>query len=61
MLKITLKITPIFPKLYIDFLYVAFHNLESQSDGLVDAKKDLNSKRSKGNFVRKNLENEHRY
>ena len=31
-----------------------FHNLEPQNAGLVDIKKDLNYKRSKGNFVRKN-------
>ena len=35
--------------------YVVFHNLKSQNAGLVDVKKDLNSKRSNGNFVRKHL------
>ena len=56
-----LKIQQIFPKLYRGILYVVFHNLESQNAGLVDFKKDLNLKRSKGNFVRKNLKNKHRY
>ena len=32
-----------------------FQNLKLQNAGLVDVKKDLNSKRSKGFFVRKNL------
>ena len=47
-----LKIQQIFPKLYRCLLYVVFHNLKPQNAGLVDVKKDLNSKRSKGIFVR---------
>ena len=50
-----LKIQQIFPKLYRCLLYVVFHNLKSQNAGLVDVKKDLNSKRSKGILVRENL------
>ena len=46
-----LKIQQIFPKLYRCLLYVVFHNLKPQNAGLVDVKKDLNSKRSKGIFV----------
>ena len=42
-----LKIQQIFPKLYSCLLYVVFHNLKPQNAGLVDVKKDLNSKRSK--------------
>ena len=49
-----LKIQQIFPKLYSCLLYVVFHNLKPQNAGLVDVKKDLNSKRSKGIFVREN-------
>ena len=47
-----LKIQQIFPKLYRCLLYVVFHNLKPQNAGVVDVKKDLNSKRSKGIFVR---------
>ena len=54
-----LKIQQIFPKLYSCLLYVVFHNLKPQNAGLVDVKKDLNSKRSKGIFVRENLKNKH--
>ena len=50
-----LKIQQIFPKLDRCLLYIVFHNLKPQNAGLVDVKKDLNSKRSKGIFVRKNL------
>ena len=50
-----LKIQQIFPKLIRCLLYVVFHNLKPQNAGLVDVKKDLNSKRSKGIFVRENL------
>ena len=39
-----LKIQQIFPKLYRCLLYVVFHNLKPQNAGLVDVKKDLNSK-----------------
>ena len=56
-----LKIQQIFPKLYRCFLYVVFHNLKPQNAGLVDVKKDLNSNRSKGIFVRENLKNKHSY
>ena len=56
-----LKIQQIFPKLYRCLLYVVFHNLEPQNAGLVDVKKDLNSKRSKGIFVHENLKNKHSY
>ena len=56
-----LKIQQIFPKLYRCLLYVVFHNLKPQNAGLVDVKKDLNSKRSKGIFVRENLKNKHSY
>ena len=52
-----LKIQQIFPKLYRCLLYVVFHNLKPQNAGLVDVEKDLNSKRSKGIFVRENLKN----
>ena len=38
-----------------------FCNLEPQNSGLVDIKKDLNLKRSKGIFVRENLKHKHRY
>ena len=41
-----LKIQQTFPKLYRCILYVVFHNLKPQNAGLVDVKKDLNSKRS---------------
>ena len=34
-----------------------FHNLEPQNAGLVDVKKDLIKKESKGIFVLKNLKN----
>ena len=51
MLKIQLN----FPKLYRGLLYVVSHNLEFYYAVLVDFKKDLNYKISKGNFVRKNL------
>ena len=54
-----LKIQQIFPKLYRCILYVVFHNLKPQNAGLVDVKNDLNSKRSKGIFVRENLKNKH--
>ena len=37
-----LKIQQTFLKLYKCLLYVVFHNLEPQSAGLVDVKKDLN-------------------
>ena len=56
-----LKIQQIFQKHYRKLLYIVFHNLESQNAGLADVKKDLNYKRSKGNFVRENLKNKHRY
>ena len=56
-----LKIQQIFLKLYRFLLYVVFHNLEPQTARLVDVKKDLNLKRSKGIFVRKNLKHKHRY
>ena len=56
-----LKIQQIFPKLYRCLVYVVFHNLEPQNAGLVDVKKDSHKKRSKGIFVRENLENKHRY
>ena len=56
-----LKIQQIFPKLYRCLLFVVFHNLKPQNAGLVDVKKDLNSKRSKGIFVRENLKNKHSY
>ena len=55
-----LKIQQIFPKVYRCFLYAVFHNLEPKNAGLVDVKKDLNLKRSKGIFVRENLKNEQR-
>ena len=35
-----------------------FQNLESQNAGLADDKKDLNFKKSKGNFVREKLKQE---
>ena len=35
-----LKIQQLFPKLYRGFLYVVFHNLESQNAELVDFKKN---------------------
>ena len=35
--------------------------LKPQNAGLVNVKKDLNSKRSKGIFVHKNLKNKHSY
>ena len=54
-----LKIQQIFPKFYRCLLYFVFHNLKPQNAGLVDVKKDLNSKRSKGIFVRENLKNKH--
>ena len=57
----SLKIQQIFPKLYRCLLYAVFHNLKPQNAGLVDVKKDLNSKRSKGIFVRENLKNKHSY
>ena len=38
-----------------------FQNLEPQNAGLVDVKRDLHLKRSKGIFVRENLENKHCY
>ena len=38
-----------------------FFITETQNTGLVDVKKDLNSKRSKGIFVRENLKNKHSY
>ena len=50
-----LKIQQIFPKLYRCLLYVVFHDLKPQNAGPVDVKKDLNSKRSKGIFVIKNI------
>ena len=50
-----MKIQHIFPKLYRYLLYVVFHNLEHQNAGLVDVKRDLHLKRSKGIFVRENL------
>ena len=56
-----LQIQQIFPKLYRCLLYVVFHNPESENAGLRDVEKDLNKKRSKGNFVRENLKNKHRY
>ena len=37
------------------------HNLEPQNAWLVDVKRDLHYKRSKGIFVRENLKNKHRY
>ena len=36
-----LKIKQIFPKLYRCLLYVVFHNLEHQNQGLVNVKRDL--------------------
>ena len=56
-----LKIQQIFQNLYRCLLYVVFHNLKPQNVGLVDVKKDLNSKRSKRIFVRKNLKKKHSY
>ena len=56
-----LKIQQTYLKLYKRLLYVVFHSLEPQNAGLVDVKKDLNLKRSKGIFVRENLKNKHRY
>ena len=56
-----LKIQQIFQKLYRCLHYIVFHNLEPQNAGLVDVKKHLNLKISKGNFVRKNLKKKHRY
>ena len=50
-----LQIQQIFQKLYKCLLYVIFHNLKPRNAGLIDVKKDLYSKRSKGIFVRKNL------
>ena len=44
-----------FPKLYRCLLYVVFHNLKPQNAGLVDVRRDLHLKRSKGIFVRENL------
>ena len=38
-----------------------FQNLKPQNAGLVDVKKDLNSKSSKGIFMRENLKNKHSY
>ena len=38
-----------------------FYNLKPQNAGLVDVKKDLNSKRSKGIFVHESLKNKHSY
>ena len=46
-----LKIPQIFPKIYRCLLYVVFQNLKPPNAGLVDVKKDLNSKRSKGFFL----------
>ena len=37
------------------------HNLKHQNAGFVDVKMDLNSKRSKGIFVRENLKNKQSY
>ena len=48
-----LKIQQIFLKLYRCLLFFC-HNLEPQTAGLVDVKKDLNKKRSKSIFVREN-------
>ena len=56
-----LKIQQIYLKLYRCLLYVVFHNSEQQNAGLVDVKRDLHKKRSKGIFVRENLKNKHRY
>ena len=56
-----LKIQQIFPKRYRCLLHAVFHNLEPQNAGLVDVKKDLDLKKSKGIFVRENLKNKHRY
>ena len=56
-----LKIQQIFPKLYRCLLCVVFHNLEHQNAELVNVKRDLHEKRSKGIFVRKNLKNKHCY
>ena len=47
--------------LQVPSFYVVYHNLKSQNAGLVDVKKELNSKISKGIFVRKNLKNKHSY
>ena len=41
--------------------YVVFRNLKPQNAGLVDFKRDLHLKRSKGIFVRENLKQKHRY
>ena len=56
-----LKIQQISKNLYRCLLYVVFHNLKPQNAGLVDVKKDLNSKGSKEIFVRENLKNKHSY
>ena len=56
-----LKIQQTFPKLYRCLLYVVLNNLEPQNAGLLDVKKGLNKKISKGTFVRENLKNKHRY
>ena len=56
-----LKIQQIFPKLHRCLLCVVFYNFKPQNAGLVDVKKDLNSKRSKGIFVRESLKNKHSY
>ena len=45
-----LKILQIFPKLNRCLLYVVFHNIEPQNAGFVDVKRDLHSKKIKGNF-----------
>ena len=41
-----LKIQQIFLKIYRCFLYVVFHNLDSQNAGLVDVERDLHQTRS---------------
>ena len=46
-----LKIQRIFPKFSRCLLYVVSQNSESQNAGLVDIKKGLYKKRSKGNFL----------
>ena len=50
-----LKIQQIFPKLCRGLLYVVFHNLEPQMQGLLMLKGIYIKKRSKEIFVRENL------
>ena len=55
------NITDLPETLQVPSLCFFFHNLEPQNAGLVDVKRDLQLKRSKGIFVRENLKNKHRY